>query len=382
MPTRTSSRTRPWPRNWPGRIDLASSFLWTPPSRRIDWNRGSTRSSRAGRAGEARNRPAHSHRRRVRGAALDAAGGFEHREGVDSHPFVACGRARPAPVDRVCPSPRFGGHLVQLAFCGPPAAGKLLGLKSVEGLRASGIANESDFSHVPEPSQDVIVVVQRIVQPQEFRVHDPTAVAFQEQFPTQVHLRGAQGRLPRRRIAGPIGIDREAQHGMAALPEGRGIRVRIPIAIPPSIGPLPMKKSFGKVIRALVRNPQFLEEVEGVALLRGTSSISPPDPGNPLFSVGFRFRGRIEFPVIDIAEPSIKEPIPEWEQGATRARIADVRQAREDPMGALPLGVGVSDAVSNAWPNETREERANSRRTANPPLEGRDSLRRATLSEY
>ena len=100
-----------------------------------------------------------------------------------------------------------------------------------------------------------------------------------------------------------------------------------------------------------------------------------------MFSVGFRFRGRIEFPVIDIAEPSIEEPIPEWEQGATRARIADVRQAREDPMGALPLGVGVSDAVSNAWPNETREERANSRRTANPPLEGVDSRRRAILSE-
>src|SRR5207237_3250828 len=133
---------------------------------------------------------------------------------------------------------------------------------------------------------------------------DSAAVAFQEQFSPQVPLRSAQCRLPCRRVAGPIGISREAQHGVAALPEGRGIRVRIPIAIPSSIGPLPMEKSFGKVIRALVRNPQFLEEVEGVALLRGTSSISPPDPGNPLFSVGLRFRGRVEFPVIDVIEPS------------------------------------------------------------------------------
>src|SRR5438046_6886761 len=129
------------------------------------------------------------------------------------------------------------------------------------------IANESYFSHVPEPSQDVIVVVQRIVQLQEFRVHDSTAVAFQEQFSTQVHLRSAQCRLPRRRVAGPIGVNREAQHGMAALPEGRGIRLRIPIAIPSSIGPLPMKKWFGEVIREIVRYSRLLNALLGVALL-------------------------------------------------------------------------------------------------------------------
>src|SRR5436309_1863614 len=53
----------------------------------------------------------------------------------------------------------------------------------------------------------------------------------------------------------------------AALPEGRVIRLRIPIAIPSSIEPLPMKKSFGEVIRALVRNSQLLKEIQGVALL-------------------------------------------------------------------------------------------------------------------
>ena len=79
-----------------------------------------------------------------------------------------------------------------------------------------------------------------------------------------------------------------------------------------------------------------------------------------MLPIGARFRGCIELTVVDVTEPSIEEPIPEPEQGSAPAWIANVRQACENPMGALPLGVGIPKTISKAS-HGTGEECANAR---------------------
>src|SRR5207249_9287310 len=111
-----------------------------------------------------------------------------------------------------------------------------------------------------------------------------------------------------------LGIEREPQHRVTGFPERGRVGARALVAIPAAVGPLPMKEALDKGVRTLIREAECREEVERVPLLGRASSIPSPHPRHPDSAVRFRLGLRIEFLVVDVAQPAVEDLVSQGEQ--------------------------------------------------------------------
>src|SRR2546429_8313633 len=139
------------------------------------------------------------------------------------------------------------------------------------------------------------------------------------------------------------------------------------VAIPAAGGPLPMKEPLDKSVRALIREAECREEVERVPLLGRASSIPSPHPGPPDSAVRFRLGLRIEFLVVDVAQPAVEDLVSQGEQRPIGTGVSDVREGRQDPMSSLPLRIRVPDRSEAAAQIPMGQEGSHARRATNLP---------------
>src|SRR6266571_8834923 len=104
-----------------------------------------------------------------------------------------------------------------------------------------------------------------------------------------------------------------------------------------------MKEALDEGVRAPIRQAKFREGVECGPLLGRASAIPFPHAWHSRSAVRFRLGLRIEFMVVDVAQPAVQDLIPHDEQRPICSWISDVREGRENPVSALPFRIWVPD---------------------------------------
>src|SRR5271156_4963249 len=115
------------------------------------------------------------------------------------------------------------------------------------------------------------------------------------------------------------------------------------IAIPSSVGPLPMHQAFCQRVTSFVGETQPLDRIKRITLLRAASAMAALNNRNAL---GAPMLGdadfRLELHVEGAAQPDIQYLIAHRQQRLVAGRIANLRQHRERPMRAAPARVHMS----------------------------------------
>ena len=106
-----------------------------------------------------------------------------------------------------------------------------------------------------------------------------------------------------------------------------------------------MEESLDEIVGPAVREAQLREGVQGVALLRRTPPVSSSDLRDADAPVRGRRGLRLELAVVRGPEPSVQNLIPHCGERAVSARVSDVGERRENPVGTLPLGVWVPNGL-------------------------------------
>src|SRR6266566_20140 len=121
------------------------------------------------------------------------------------------------------------------------------------------------------------------------------------------------------------------------------------VAIPASVGPLPMQQPFSERVRTLVGDAESEQRVQRVALLRRAAAIPAAHERDAPTAVRLGFGPCGELVEIARAEPELEDAVTKRVKAFVAVGIAEVGEACEHPVKTLPL---VVDLPPRAGPPE------------------------------
>src|SRR3990172_6746855 len=210
----------------------------------------------------------------------------------------------------------------------PPPAAEPLPLHDVERLPHPRVPQRPEPGEDHESVEHVVVPVQRVVELEPLRVDHVARLLGAKQAMAEEHLsRALRGHqrvaVPRRAI-----VLQEAPHRRAALVERGVVRARVLVAVPPTVGPLPVHEESGELAHALVpRHPKAARDAKRVPLLGGACPHTALEDDDPL-------------PVRGAPQPP-QDLIRRAQCGGMTRGQAELDQGHEPPVGARPLLVWV-----------------------------------------
>ena len=223
--------------------------------------------------------------------------------------------------------------------------------------------------------------VQRVVQRHELGADDAPIRDALEEVSAQEHLGGSPDGLQRGGVPVATRVHRQAEHRQQGLHERRGVRVGIPVAVPASVRPLPVKQALDQRRRPLVRDPERHDRVQGVPLLRRATPVAALHDGNASAAVGLGLGPRRELAEVARTEPELEQPVADRIEAFVAARVAEVGEAREDPVQPLPLVVDAPGGPGSTELVPSRKERSHPGGAAYLPPERADRPRLGVLFE-
>jgi hypothetical protein len=223
-----------------------------------------------------------------------------------------------------------------------------LRLEEVQRVRGSRVVEVAALGQRPQPGQDVVVPVRRVVELNDRRVHRPAAPLRPGHPVPEEELRGpidpGQDRRRHRRIGRGPAERGQASEGREAL-VGRGVcRVLVTIAVPAAVGPLPVEELLDEQPRpGMVGVTEMDRHGQGVALDRRALPAEAPDDRHLL---GPEWLAPTRDPRQD--------PVRGVAGFGQVARQSEVHQRRHPPMEPEPLAVRMA-------PRHVRQERPDDR---------------------
>jgi hypothetical protein len=145
-----------------------------------------------------------------------------------------------------------------------------------------------------------------------------------------------------------LAVQAQRAHGPQRFHERRCVGVWVLVAVPAAVGPLPVQQSFDEARGSVILEAQLDHAVQRVCLLRGTAAVPPFHDGYARAAVGLRLTRCLELGIELIPKPELGDSIAQCPQRGVTGRIADVRQRRQHPVGALPLRVRVDTGMQAA----------------------------------
>src|SRR6266550_3242593 len=136
------------------------------------------------------------------------------------------------------------------------------------------------------------------------------------------------------------------------------------VAVPPSVGPLPMQQPFFERMRTLVGDAEGHERLKGVALLRRAPAVAASHERNPATAVGLGLGAGGELTEIARIEPELEDAVTEGMKAFVAFGISEVGEARQDPVKALPLVVNLPPSACPSELVAPRKKRADGGRAA------------------
>src|SRR5439155_7188017 len=121
------------------------------------------------------------------------------------------------------------------------------------------------------------------------------------------------------------------------------------VAIPASVGPLPMQQPLSERVHALVGDAEREKRVERVALLRRAAAISAAHERDAPTAVRLGLGPCGELMEIARAEPELQNAVTKGVKTFVAFGIAEVSEACEHPVKTLPF---VVDLPPRAGPSE------------------------------
>src|SRR5438094_8917146 len=111
------------------------------------------------------------------------------------------------------------------------------------------------------------------------------------------------------------------------------------VAIPASVGPLPMQQPFSERVRTLVGDAESEQRVLRVALLRRAAAIPAAHERDALTAVRLGFGPCGELVEIARTKPELEDALTKGMKAFIALGISEIGEAREDPVKPLPLVV-------------------------------------------
>src|SRR2546430_11265528 len=130
------------------------------------------------------------------------------------------------------------------------------------------------------------------------------------------------------------------------------------VAIPASVGPLPMQQPFSERVRTLVGDAESEQRVQRVALLRRAAAIPAAHERDALTAVRLGFGPCGELVEIARTKPELEDALTKGMKAFIALGISEIGEAREDPVKPLPLVVDLPPRAGASELVAPREERA------------------------